>query len=283
MNEQKPLPVVYIAGTSFSGSSILGYLLGSSPFVHNVGELKFFNRMQATKWKALQCSCGQVIATCPFWGPFTARSYGVFEMPSFWQKAKAAGKILFGSIGQANSAVCADDQRLLADLLTEVRHRQPATRYLLDTSKSIWRLQHLRQCQGIDLKVVYIRRGIKGNVASFKGHNEGFWLGLLIYLVSHPVMERFLKRSQLPTVWVSYDELAADTPGTLRRIGDFLGVDYSRYEDDLKRREFHVAWGNFGVQKQFIEGFSGVRRDDSWQKRLTPFERFILNRLDRAK
>lgn len=283
MDDQKNIPILYIAGTSYSGSSILGYLLGSSDQVQNVGELKMMQRFQSGKGPTVPCSCGRAVSDCPFWKEFVHQPYRAYGMPTFWTKAKIALQITFGKHFKTGSQQCPEEVKFLHTLTSRVREKYPSTRYLLDTSKSIWRLAYLFECQGVDLKVVYIRRGIHGNVASFKGHGTSFWQGVFIYLASHPVMRRFLRRSGLDVVEVQYDDLADDTQAVMDRLGDFLGVDYSQYLADLRTKEFHVSWGNVGVQQQFVEGFSGVRRDDSWKKRLTRFEQSVLNVLSLGK
>ena len=64
-----PARIVFIAGSSFSGSTLMGLMLGSCPQGIYVGELKDYKRrmlVEATGTEAF-CSCGGSRATCPFW------------------------------------------------------------------------------------------------------------------------------------------------------------------------------------------------------------------------
>jgi hypothetical protein len=57
--------VVYIAGTSFSGSTLLTMLLNRLPEIATVGEAQGQN--ENFRSLDLQCSCGDLVATCEVW------------------------------------------------------------------------------------------------------------------------------------------------------------------------------------------------------------------------
>jgi hypothetical protein len=136
------------------------------------------------------------------------------------------------------------------------------------------------KCRGIDLKVVYVQRGIKGNVASFIRHDVGFWRGMVIYLLQHSLAMRLLKNSHLDYIVVQYEDLCRDTQETLDHLGEFLGVDYSDYVRKLSQVEYHVLAGNPGTQRQFIQGFEGVTYDDRWMYILRPWQKTLLDWLE---
>ena len=55
---------VYIASPSYSGSTLLTFLLAAHPEVASIGELKASAMGDAD---AYTCSCGAPIRRCPFW------------------------------------------------------------------------------------------------------------------------------------------------------------------------------------------------------------------------
>ena len=65
----KRIPLIYIAGSSYSGSTLMDLLLGSHPAVESLGEAKKIPFVQASMGKGAQakCNCGSLVAECGFW------------------------------------------------------------------------------------------------------------------------------------------------------------------------------------------------------------------------
>ena len=59
----KPI-LLYILAPSFSGSTLLTYLLAQHPRVATVGELKATRMGSIDEYR---CSCGEPMRTCEFW------------------------------------------------------------------------------------------------------------------------------------------------------------------------------------------------------------------------
>lgn len=271
--------VIYILGMSFSGTTLLGYLLGAASDVVNAGELKLYTRIHEML-ADVRCSCGASYLECSFWSQIYRRGYDVFELPSFSRMVAVALRALLGPGSGERVSTETDDGKLLSSVLALSRRREPGVRYVVDVSKSLWRLDHLARCPGIDLKVVYVRRGIRGNVASFVRRQFGFWKGLVIYLTQHYLATRFLSRSDLDYVVVQYEDLCRDTQAVLDDVGQFLSVDYSDYLYKLAQTDYHVLAGNRGTQQQFIQGFQQVRYDDRWMTTLNGWQKTLLDWLE---
>src|SRR5687768_14901048 len=56
--------LLYITSSSFSGSTLLTFLLAAHPRIATVGELKATSRGDVDKYR---CSCGAFIRSCPYW------------------------------------------------------------------------------------------------------------------------------------------------------------------------------------------------------------------------
>lgn len=275
----REVEVIYILGTSFSGTTLLGYLLGSATEVVNAGELKLYTRIHEML-ADVRCSCDERYRECSFWSQIYRRGHEVFELPSFSRMATVALRALLGLGPGEEVSTETDDDELLSGILALARRRESDVRYVVDVSKSLWRLDHLARTPGIDLKVVYIQRGIRGNVASFVRHQMGFWKGLVTYLVQHFLATRFLNQGSFGHIIIQYEDLCQDTQAVLDDIGAFLGVDYSEYLHKLGQAEYHVLAGNPGTQQQFIEGFQQVRYDDRWKTTLSGWQKRLLGWLE---
>jgi hypothetical protein len=202
-HETEPVQVVYILGTSYSGSTILGYLLDLSKKLCNIGEMKFFNRVR--KMEGISCTCGEAVLNCPFWSRYFKKEYAIFETPGFFRWVGTVVEIAFFEVSGGKKIENSGDYLLLKDLFRDVSAVNPETVYLLDTSKSLWRLFYLMQCRFIELKVICLTREIQGNVYSFMKHGFGFWSGLLIYKANNFLIRRFLKKSGLAFVALEYE------------------------------------------------------------------------------
>lgn len=267
MNEYK---LIYILGTSYCGSTILGYILGSIPEVFDAGELKFYNRLQAKGGEI--CSCGVNSLQCPFWKNIYNENYSIYETSSNLEIANTICKILFGKKIKKTKH-CHHEYQLLKCICSSLNNN---TQYILDASKSLWRLQYLLTCSNINVKIIYLRRSIEGNVSSFKKHNKSFINATLTYKLNNILIKRYLKTNKLDHIKIEYNELCHSTNKVLKRVEQYLGVNYGNYKKNIRNREYHVPSGNYGTRKQFLTNFNGLSHDDSWKKRLNSIEKAIL-------
>jgi hypothetical protein len=65
-----PIPVTYIAGVSFCGSTLLAIVLNTHPEIVSVGEMGPSKRFGDSDY---ECSCGVRIVECPFYAAVQAR------------------------------------------------------------------------------------------------------------------------------------------------------------------------------------------------------------------
>ncbi len=270
------IPVIYVLGISFSGSTLLGYLLGATPQVFNVGELKQLNRVKDLHQRT--CGCGSLVADCPFWHDFDFNQYRVFNKPTMEQKIGGAARILAAprKIGTPWGGDT-DDVAFLRQVYERMQERQPDSKYILDVSKSIYRLMHLLQYDELDLRIVHIDRDIRGNVASFVKYGHGFLVGLLTYKINDLLIRRLRRGLNRPYLHVRHTDLCRNPDSQFQRLGEFLGLDYSDALERLRGRTYHVFTGNIHTHRQFQASFNGLRMDESWRERLSPAQKRILD------
>ncbi len=273
------IPVVYLLGISYSGSTLLGYLLGAVPDVFNAGELKQFSRRAALRER--ECTCGTSVAECPLWSEIDFESHRLYNKPALAEKLGGACRILAtGARGLERPwGGETDDATFFRILHQRVYGDSDRNGYILDASKSIYRLLHLLSCEGLDLRVIFMEREIRGNVASFVKYKQGFLKGLMTYKANQLLSRRLLKRARVPSLYVDHTRLCRSTEEEFERIGEFLDLDYSNLFDLLPQRTYHVFTGNTHTHRQFKENFQGLRLDQSWQRRLSRAQISLLNLL----
>ena len=72
-NNHEKQKIIYILGAGHSGSTLLGMMLSAHSQVQGGGELKNFQKLieqpHLFDRPTHTCSCGELIAKCPFWSP----------------------------------------------------------------------------------------------------------------------------------------------------------------------------------------------------------------------
>ena len=115
--ETSKVNLVYVLGTSYSGSTVLGFLLGSSARVFSAGEMNFYN-------KGIQnetCSCGKINRECPFWKDIYGKDYDISVVPRFLKKIQIIFQILFQKKFPKGNLLTGDNLRLLNDIQTQAK------------------------------------------------------------------------------------------------------------------------------------------------------------------
>jgi len=270
----KKINVIYILGTSYCGSSLLGFLIGSSKKIFDAGELNHFNRNQNKGGEI--CTCGFNFLKCNFWKPIYKKGHKIYERPSILARVFISLKILFGIKSDRNRLKDKSEYYFFKDILQQSKKKDNQTKYVLDVSKSLWRLIRLLQEENINLKIIYLYRDIEGNVSSFAKHCKGFWNGLFIYKLNNFLINKFLKTNAINYLQINYKKLCENPQKTLDKMGEYLGENYSNYSKKIKYREYHVPSGNYGTRGQFLKKFKGLKYDNSWEKRLNKFQKNIL-------
>jgi hypothetical protein len=268
-----PLEVVYLLGNSFSGSTVLGFLMAGSPDVLCLGELKMHNRIRRHL-----CSCGAAVSDCPFWSRLDARGHHLYS-GSLWTKLGLSGQLLF-------ARPVGGQPRPHDDLifLEEVSVASGAPRFLLDASKSVWRLAHLARTPGINLSVIHVRRRMHGTVASSVKRYDRFWRPLAGCLLNNLLCERFLAlHPEVRRLEVHHEDLCDDPDDVMARIGAFLGVDYTSYLHNLDKLELHVRSGNGDAiaewQRSGLKLRSSREEEERWMDVFGPLQTRLLDLL----
>lgn len=270
--EDKQLKIIYIVGSGYSGSTILGIILGSVKEIFNIGELKDFKDMQKFKDQEI-CTCGNRLVDCNFWSSFMQFDYNIFQ-PSILKKLIYSLKVLIHGNFEVNAQK--DDAYLLSLIFRKVKEFNPKVEYLLDNSKTLWRLIFLRNLNNVKTKVIYIKRGIEGNISSYIKHKIGFWRGLFRYTMKNLLIQKYLKNNNVQFKEIDYLDFSKNTKKVILELENYLDISLSNYVQRIQNTTFHIASGNKGSRRQIIKKFKGIEYDNSWMTRLNRLEIFFL-------
>jgi hypothetical protein len=285
----KPLTVIYIAGSGRSGTTLLDLLLGSLPGAFSLGE---FVRM----WYKLSlpdqfCGCGQPFPECPFWTAVARDTVGGFESLDAarlqrFERRMALGKYLIGLrfprfLPARIRAEVRQDAELRGALYHGAAERSGA-RVLVDSSKHLHNLLIMRQVPGIKLKVVYLIRDSRAFANSWTRTKTEVVDGRVVHTVPvrsarysarnwarQRVRDRILLAGTGGFLRVRYEDVCRDPAGTVQRIMKFAGhPEMARAFDptNIVPAGNHTVSGN--PMRHGTEPIT-VRLDDGWLREMS--------------
>jgi hypothetical protein len=224
-----PPRILYIAGYSRCGSTLVDMVLNSSVRIASTGELTYLHDEAAAR--ARMCTCGAAYGDCARYGDWLAtRPTGEGAMVRRVERRNALGKLLAGSVAAEDArAYRAYGQSLFRHIA-----RQTGADIIVDSSKSArdaaGRPLALSRLAGLDVRILHLTRDPRQTVQSYveRGSN---WV-----LEGHRA--KGVLESWRPILgWVLANRIA-------RRIGHEIGADrymHLRFEDFLSRSGHRAA------------------------------------------
>ena len=278
--------MLYLTSSSFSGSTLLSFLLNAHPKVFTAGEMDGWNYEEDTTFL---CSCGAILRECPFYLriagvfheqglPFDFREFGTaYRLGSNprWNRYLTGALPLLRStsLERLRDALVWRLPRVARTLSRQDRANRAFIQTALDYSgaeafvdacKDPFRMRHLRRIPELDLKVLYLVRDPRG-VALSNMTKRGWSAALAarVWVREQASIQRV--SAEAPAVLtVYYDELCDDVNGQLARIHEFLGVPPIPFGGDLAAAEHHIL-GN--VMR--LENRTAIKKDTRWQRELS--------------
>ncbi len=255
---------IYIVGSGHSGSTLLELLISNCPRVFAMGEA---SRIHSAFKRNSLCSCGVSIRDCQQWQEI---------LPAFTDSTlRIYG---YGS----DSAVSLAGEKAVAfsesyhELLEQVR-RGTGCSVFTDSSKSLSRLVALSRIARLDLRVLYIRRHAGGVIKSQMRKGRSFYGQTLVWVKRNIEITRFLKKSNLRWLLVSYEDLALDVVTEMSRIFDFLGEKYdSHWATDFSRKRHLIEGNRIRLRHQHLS----VHAPASWREDLSALRKAVLHVAD---
>ena len=290
------VPIVgYIGATSFSGSTLLSFLLNAQPGIVSIGELSW-KIPKANPGKFI-CSCGASIDDCAFWAEvrnamrrrgrcFDAEHWNtIFDIKSNDLLKKLAIRPLGNNLAEnlrdtlvrgvpvwrAHLTDVGLQNAALIDSIAEVR----GARVFVDASKDPIRARFLRAYSGLDLYVIHLVRDSPGFVNSFIKHVRrpaAFQSAIAWWNRTAGRMERIRAITpQSRWLLMRYEDLCTNPSQEIRRVLDFFGMSAVEPVLAFRSMEHHII-GN----RMRLGQASEVRLDESWRANLSEEQLAII-------
>jgi hypothetical protein len=251
-----PIPVIYIAGSSHSGSTLLDLLLGSHSKVESVGEAKKIPELmeRIVRGESPMCTCQNGLAECTLWGPLVARGMGDLK----------------------------NDPAANATLFRQILERQGKS-VILDSSKTLGRSLLIGRSALFAPVFVHLVRDSRAVAYSSKrkrlqqkGRGHGTmetacgWRKL-----NARIPRRIGKTTRAPLLLVRYEDLIENPRFALQRILAAAGLCW---EEPMLRFRDHVHH-NVEGNRMRLASTSEIRCDDEYLRSLGALERLLVTLL----
>jgi len=302
MPSNNKIPLIYILGSSRSGSTILELLLNAHPEIWATGEAEYL------PWELKEprkpCGCGSQIVDCPFWQqalpkvPIGKGSYPI----EYFKNPNRAGKtlkidllpgLLLGKIGSRQQRAIKEYGVLNAEYFSTVKRTAEAQarvklQWLVDSSKDLYRLHWLNRSGCFDIKVIYIVRdprafvyskiartgmdGPKGLAASGdrSACNDAKWRGVIrqitAWMFQNAIMSRMINSNfdSANIYRLQYEALAQEPNKILNEISQWLGVEFPENASlSFRHVENHAISGNPSRWKA-----DSIRLNEVWREKM---------------
>jgi Sulfotransferase domain len=276
--------VGYIGGSGRSGSTILDMMLGGNSHAFSAGQLDDLRLWLDTGG---YCTCGQSVEDCPFWKEVLKNDGEV--VPPAMNVSSKIGKVTrtLRVVASGLTAAEAPEVERAWALLDRVAERS-GTDVVVDSSKSALRVARLaRHPMGKRLRLVHLIRDARGYVTSksFSTRVEGPQgaAGYTMVQSKPAAVADWLAQNLLTLTLgfvafrgrylvLTYEQLTRSPERILDRLAEFLDMKYEpSMLPPLSRHDFHLIGGNSSRLD-----FSELRHDDSWRRKLTPREAFLI-------
>ncbi|MBL8878177.1 MAG: sulfotransferase [Phycisphaerales bacterium] len=286
LGEVRPrIPLVYIASPSFSGSTLLTFLLGAHPRVSTMGELRWADMDLAT----YRCSCGDLLNDCSYWKqveqrvaarglPFSVkRPQTTFRFRSAPLTDRVARSGVRGRVFELVRDVLLrilpasrNGWRMVRDVNYATMEAMIALRgggVFVDASKEPTRLKHLADTGDYDIRVVHLIRDGRGVTNSgIQNKRLDVRTSIREWYETHRQIERLRGRFDAARWFqLRYEDLCAAPQSRMTELFQFIGLEPIALTSELDVTKFHVLGNRMRLE------FSGhIALDEKWRTALSP-------------
>ena len=262
MGDSCKVPVIYIAGSSHSGSTLLDLVLGSHSKIESLGEAKKIPQVLA-KFRDSSvgppvCSCHEPINQCAFWN-----SVLQLDDETFVEREE---------VTREPAADLALARRALAFRGRDV---------LLDSSKNLGRLRFLHDAPEFDVTCVHLTRDPRAVAFSAIRKIEKTgpldskrrWRLLSKHAfdwasLNRKIRGRYLSKKSISYLRLRYEDFVLTPELTLPKVLAPLGLEFEPGQMQFRNFTHHNIEGN----RLRLQGGSEIRFDASYLSGLTSIE-----------
>ena len=247
--------VIYIAGMSHSGSTVLSLMLNGHPAIFAAGELIDLNRVTRGSSQP-PCPCGAPsLSECEFWS----------RVDDWTQQEDGMSLSDLDVLNERRLDERSAPNAILFRAISKVSGKN----FIVDSSKRPGRLAYLMQLKGLDVFPIHLIRKPRGQVWSLSKKNGGFLQHICDYVRIHERIHRIVRHA--PHSVIQYEDLVYDPKGTLGSILEPLGLQFHQAQLSWAEQRQHTIAGN-----KLRWQPNDLVLDERWRESLTPTQQFII-------
>lgn len=291
------LRVVYLAGSGHTGSTLLAMMADAHPAIASVGEIAIKPKIRRRGADGEQnCSCGSVIAACPFWNDVSARvqgrnlSFGVGQWTNDYRFDNPILHRLFTR--DSSQPLIRAFRRWAERSLPGYRERtrridrvnaafvravleSTGAQVFFDTTKGPMRLSRILAIPEFDVRVVTLVRDVRAYAASARRRGKSLTGAAETWKKDQLVIRSLVASlSQDRRMLLRYEDLCADPKTTLGRLWEFCGVQRLDLPTRVFSQQHHVLGNNMRMA-----GPIEIRLDERWRREMAADDQSAVLRI----
>jgi len=284
--------VAYIVSSSYSGSTLLSFLLNAHQEIGTISE--FHNMDTISRNPDYMCSCGERIRDCPFFLELKKRlnarglEFEVDDMDMMLRlhQNEIVNRLLTEKIPKFQSTKLESLRDRMVDSIPiyksikekyytriEIFMREilslTGSSVFLDATKNPYRMLFLSK--KFDVKAIYLlKNGIGGaysyiKAARLRNKRLSIVEASTMWFEEQITISRCLNRMKSDQyIMVSYSELCNETENILSNLFDFLGLPMNKWLKDFRDVPHHIL-GN----AMRLSGLSEIEERKDWMEKLS--------------
>ena len=292
------LKFIYLTSSSFSGSTLLAFMMGAHPRIATVGEMT--GVIEGSDLDNYECSCGRLLKNCDFWKLVSSQVQEIhkdFSCKNFKTRYIPRGngfidRLQFSNLRNNKISDVRDYiyQKVpkyynyiynitkrnidLANAILNITNKD----IFFDASKSPAIIKFLKQHLECEFKVIHLVKDGRGVFDSRKRYNPEIPDSKAI--VGWTRVNRFAERSlkyieKKNRYLLLYKDLVTNPEYELTKLCEFIGVEYSPYCLDFRNSDHHII----GNAKMRLGSRTKIYYDEKWRQSLSSEQLKLFDRL----
>jgi hypothetical protein len=289
----KKSDLIYIMAPSYTGSTLLTYLLAMHPEISTIGELKATSMGDIDKYT---CSCDSLLRDCPFWNKviniaeeknitFSLDNFGThFKGSNYFSnrviKAGVKGAfleqirtLLISLIPGCRNTIhkIIEQNRLLIEIIKKIQQGD----IFLDGSKDPNRLAYFINSNLWNIKVIYLIRDGRGTTNSYIRHNNvNMDTAAREWIHTHKECDKMANNLKERCLTIHYEKFCQAPDKMLADIFRFCNLDPEAGNIDFRAVKHHIL-GN----SMRLASTSQIKMDEKWRTTLGPEQLEIFEKI----
>jgi len=288
-NFENKINVIYLAGVSYCGSTLLSFILNTHPQIFSIGEMGPYAPFEHEGYK---CSCGSKIHECPFIIKIKDIMEKNYNLPFNTGKWNLRHEIALNRITKFLTRSPKSNCFLFLispflnifsinykELIRLYSFRNEAfiraslavsdKKFFFDATKSYRRIILYSKNPNINLKVLHLVRDPRGYAFSaYKRHRKALNIGALEWRKENHFIGNYvnsLKTNQ--ALRLKYENFCVNPQKSLKILTEFIGArSFNIRTDQFGDNEHHIIGNDMRLRPRALKT---IRLDEKWRNNLS--------------